>query len=141
MVRTQIWVTSWALIKQHPVVGIGPNTFEPNYRAEVPKHYWPPLEWLVAQPHNLYLALWLEIGLLGLAAFVGFMVYWTRLVWRLARQAGPAERAIMLSALAAVLAILVHGLFDTPYFKNDLALELTLLIILPWLSRAETHEA
>ncbi len=134
LVRSQIWVTSWALIKQHPIVGIGPNTFEANYRAEIPKHYFPPLEWLVAQPHNLYLALWLETGLLGLVTLIGFLIWWMRATWQRIKLASAEDRAIGLACLAAVIAILVHGIFDTPYFKNDLAIEWALLIVLPWLA-------
>lgn len=135
LVRTQIWVTSWALIQQHPIFGIGPNTFESNYRAEILKHYFPPLEWLVAQPHNLYLALWLETGLLGVLTFVGLMTVWIRAVWRRMRQSEGLEQAVYACSLAAVIAVLVHGLFDTPYFKNDLAIEFTLLILLPWIGK------
>lgn len=135
LVRSQIWVTSWALIQQHPITGIGPNTFEPNYRAEIPKHYWPPLEWLVAQPHNLYLALWLETGLLGLLTFLGFVAYWMRRTWTKAHRSEMVERGILLSCLAAMLSVLVHGFFDTPYFKNDLALEFSLLVMLPWIGQ------
>jgi hypothetical protein len=35
--------------------------------------------------------------------------------------------------LAAMTAILVHGLVDTPYFKNDLAMMFWLILIIPWL--------
>ncbi len=135
LVRSQIWVTSWAMIQHSPIVGIGPNTFEANYRLEVPKHYWPPLEWLVAQPHNLYVALWLETGLAGLMVFLGFIAHWARLVWQKSRQADEAQHAIMLAGLAAMIAILVHGLFDTPYFKNDLAVEFGLIVLLPWIGQ------
>jgi len=134
LVRTEIWVTSWALIQQHPLVGIGPNNFEPAYRDEVPKHYWPPLEWLVAQPHNLYLALWLETGLLGLMTFIAMAVYFFRSVWRRLKTE-PDQRAIYITAMTGVMAAVVHGLVDTPYFKNDLALIFVFLLLLPWLGR------
>jgi O-antigen ligase len=133
LVRTQIWVTSWSLIRQHPIVGIGPNTFEQAYRKEVPKHYFPPLEWLVAQPHNLYLALWLETGLLGLVIFLfSVSLFFQRLINGPLRD--PSRHAYALVSAVAVIAILVHGLVDTPVFKNDLAMMLPLLILLPWLS-------
>lgn len=133
-VRQQIWVTSWALVKKNPIAGIGPNNFETAYRAELPHHYFPPLEWLVAQPHNLVLALWLETGLLGLLAFSGLFMYHLALVWRkfLPR---PSERSVAIASLAALIAIITHGLFDTPYFKNDLAPLFLLIAILPWLGQ------
>ncbi|MBI2985065.1 MAG: O-antigen ligase family protein [Candidatus Kerfeldbacteria bacterium] len=134
LVRTQIWVTSWALIQQHPWFGVGPNNFEAAYRAELPKHYFPPLEWLVAQPHNLYLALWLETGLLGLLTFLALVVYHFRIVWR-DFLPHPENRAVAVASLAALVTILIHGLVDTPYFKNDSAMEFMLVAALPWLGR------
>lgn len=131
-VRTQIWVTSWALIKQRPIFGIGPNTFEVAYRTELPHHYFPPLEWLVAQPHNLYLALWLETGLLGLVAFLGLIIAHLTTLVRLVRL-DPARRQLAILSVAIMVAILVHGLVDTPYFKNDLAPEFFFFLLLPWL--------
>src|SRR5262249_42068731 len=70
LVRTQIWRTAIEIGKQHPLFGIGPNTFERAYRKVAPTLYHPPLEWLVAKPHNLYLNLWVETGILGLIGTV-----------------------------------------------------------------------
>jgi len=138
-VRQQIWVTSWALIKQRPWFGVGPNNFETAYRAELPKHYFPPLEWLVAQPHNLYLALWLETGLLGLLTFLALLGRHTKLVWQ---KFLPDERhrAMAIASSAAMIAVIVHGFIDTPYFKNDLALEFLFLAVLPWLGRGTVQK-
>jgi O-antigen ligase len=139
LVRTQIWVTSWALIRQHPITGIGPNTFEQAYRKEVPRHYFPPLEWLVAQPHNLYLTLWLETGILGLMTFLGLLIYHTWFLFRTFFR-DERHRGITIVSLAALLAILVHGCLDTPYFKNDLAIEFLLIAILPWLGQKTSEQ-
>lgn len=140
LVRTQIWVTSWSLIRHHPILGIGPNTFEQAYRKEVPKHYFPPLEWLVAQPHNLYLAVWLETGLLGLVVFLlSVSLFFKRLIKGPLRD--PSRRAYGLVSGVAVIAILVHGLVDTPVFKNDLAMMLPLLLLLPWLGDRRQQSA
>lgn len=132
--RQQIWVTSWALIKQDPWFGVGPNNFETAYRAELPKHYFPPLEWLVSQPHNLYLALWLETGLLGLITFGWFIVHHFRLAWKQFFH-DPANRNLAIASLAAMVAVFVHGLVDTTFFKNDLAVMFSFLIVLPWLGQ------
>ena len=134
-VRKQIWVTSWALIAKHPIFGIGPNAFQVAYQTELPKHYFPPLEWLVAQPHNLYLALWLETGLLGLLAALASFVYFFAQMKKLIRD--PAHRPYVVAALAAIAAILVHGAVDTPILKNDLMLITVALLSLPWLGQQE----
>lgn len=119
--RVQIWQTSWLMIKDHPIAGIGLNNFEKVYREYVPKVVFPPLEWLAPHSHNLYLSLWLEMGILGLASFlilVGIAIY------KLAK-----TRAILsVVILASIVSILVHGLVDTPILKNDLAVTFWVLI-------------
>ncbi len=129
LVRTQIWRTSMEIIKDHPLVGIGPNAYEKVYRTTIPKLYWPPLEWLVSQPHQLYLALWLETGLLGLITFVIFVVFWMRSLWP---QVKSGESLATIS-LAAMAVILIHGFVDTPVFKNDLMMVFVVVIVLSFL--------
>lgn len=136
LVRGQIWQASWYLIKQRPVVGIGPNNFEAAYRETIPKIVFPPLEWLVAQPHNLYLALWLETGLLGLLVFLVLLKYHFYLAWRDFLPA-PTQRGITIASLGALLVITVHGLVDTPFFKNDLVMQFMFLAVLPWLGQTK----
>jgi O-antigen ligase len=89
--------------------------------------YFPPLEWLVAKPHNLYLNLWLETGLLGLIGTLWFLGLYLR---RMRRHPAGSIYA------AAVVSILVHGLVDTPLFKNDLALIAVVIVAMGLASSA-----
>lgn len=129
LVRTQIWHTSIEMIKERPIVGVGPNAFEAVYRETIPRLYFPPLEWLVAQPHQLLLALWLETGLLGLLVFLVSIALWFRAVAKKAKQ----QHAASVLGLAAMTAILIHGLVDTPLFKNDLMIIFFLVLAIPFL--------
>ena len=52
------------------------------------------------------------------------------LAWRGWRSAGDGWRALQLGILLALVAVVVHGLLDVPYFKNDLALELWAMLAL-----------
>lgn len=131
LVRTQIWRTSIEMIKDHPIVGIGPNAYEPVYRKTIPHLYYPPLEWLVSQPHQLYLALWLETGALGFTVFIIGIGWWFRTLWPRFRRRDP----LVLMSYAALLATLVHGFVDTPIFKNDLVLIFAFVLALPFLDR------
>lgn len=134
-VRVQIWHTAVELTRQHPLLGVGPNAFETPYREEVAKLYWPPLEWLVAQPHNLYLALLSETGVLGFAAFAWLLASWFRMAVSSLRTLG--QRPWVLAALLALIAMLAHGLVDTPVLKNDLAMLLAFILVLPYLGASE----
>ena len=118
--RFQIWQTSLLMIDRQPILGVGLGNFEQAYVKTVPELFFPPLEWLVNKAHNLYLNLWLETGLLGLFSFL-----W--LAWEFF-QTKNRDLPLILSANAALVAILIHGLVDIPVFKNDLII-LCLVII------------
>jgi O-antigen ligase len=124
-VRVEIWHSAAVMIQEHPVFGIGYANFEPVYRQVVPRLYWPPLEWLVTQPHNLYLALWTQTGALGLLTFISLIVASFRVLR--GTFVGPT-RSLAVGVSAAIIATLVHGLVDTPLFKNDLGVLFFLLV-------------
>lgn len=133
LVRTEIWRTAIEVGVRHPLTGIGPNTFEVEYRKVAPELYHPPLEWLVAKPHNLYLNAWVETGVFGA---LGLLVLLIGFVIRTMRDDGR-DRAGALLAGAAVLALGVHGFVDTPLFKNDLALLGAVLVVLGFTATAQ----
>jgi hypothetical protein len=57
----------------------------------------------------------------------GFMQTWRG--WRIQ---GSAWRPVELGVLLALVAVVVHGLVDVPYFKNDLSFEFWVLVGLAW---------
>lgn len=66
-------------------------------------------------PHNIFLNFWLEIGLMGLLAFG----------WIINLALHQQKKYLSVEALAAsvfLLIVILHGLVDAPYFKNDLAI-------------------
>ncbi|MBI5134624.1 O-antigen ligase family protein [Candidatus Uhrbacteria bacterium] len=65
-------------------------------------------------PHNLVLALWTELGFFGLVAFLILILLTLR---HLAERQQHTELALF----GVLVAILVHGIVDVPYFKNDLS--------------------
>jgi O-antigen ligase len=67
--------------------------------------------------------MWSELGLLGLVAFVVLlgMLLWRG--WQGFYTARGFTRPLLWGTSAAFTAIAVHGLFDTPYYKNDLSVE------------------
>jgi len=83
--------------------------------------YWQPVE-IYLYPHNIFLNFWSELGLAGLLLFLWLIVKTAVILWRLARRASNQKEKYLAAGLGAALAaIVVHGLVDVPYFKNDLA--------------------
>lgn len=106
--RIMIWQSSAEMIKEKPIFGIGPGTFQSEYLALQPK-FSPYLEWAVTQPHNSFIAFYLQAGVFG---FVGFLLILLWL-WR----NGSKYPWFMLFFWYFVF----HSLVDTLYWKNDLS--------------------
>lgn len=149
-VRRQLWSISLDLIQDHPFLGVGLGTFEPAYQTKLHERFilfancpsskqecHPPIpEFVFRDPHNWPLSFWLNTGLLGLASFVLINTYILFRVRRshprLAIQSAyysslpvackQASTPYLAQALSmALLSILIFGLADTIYWKNDLA--------------------
>jgi O-antigen ligase len=122
--RFELWRVSLLMLKDHPIFGAGLSGF-----AQTLAPYWNPTHIdRFIYPHNIVLTLWSETGLLGLAAFAWIMVagfVQSRNLWT----DGAVEwRPIGLGVLLALVAVVVHGLVDVPYFKNDLSAEFWILL-------------
>ena len=125
--RLAIWQTSVKIISDHWLLGIGPGLFQKYYLAY--QKYFPPyLEWAAPQPHNLFLAFWLQAGLLGLVGFLWLVINFFKSLLNLDVKKLPL--ALML--MAVMIYILAHGVLDTTYWKNDLSLIFWAVIFLSY---------
>ncbi|OGZ34048.1 MAG: hypothetical protein A2646_00095 [Candidatus Portnoybacteria bacterium RIFCSPHIGHO2_02_FULL_39_12] len=138
--RLIIWRTAIEIIKTTPhnfLWGVGPGLFQRYYLAYQPK-FKPYLEWAASQPHNLFLAFWLQTGLIGLIGFILLLIWFfsrfklEQLHWSSSEFQNCSNGAAPISRFlsAAMVYILIHGLVDTTYWKNDLAIIFWLIIAL-----------
>lgn len=130
--RLQLWSASLAMIRDHPVLGIGLDNFLYLYQ----QRYLPEAaigEPNLSHPHNLMFHFWLQLGLPGLAAAAWLLARFVRLAHRAFElAASPLARALSLGAAASMLDFVVHGLVDNSYFLTDLS-------YLFWLALAVVH--
>lgn len=123
--RLMIWQSALLILKDHWLLGIGPGLFQKYYLAYQQYFSVPYLEWAVPQPHNLFLAWWLQAGLAGLLGFLWAVANFFK------RAAEAAiKQPLMVLSMAVMVYCLVHGLADTTFWKNDLALTFWLIVIL-----------
>lgn len=129
--RIMIWESARKMIADEPFFGIGLGRFQAMY-LEYQKYFPPYLEWAVPEPHNLYLAVWLSTGLVGLFGFFGLLYLALKHLWKNIRKRGEGQEEMQsaLLALSLLLFYLLYGLIDTPYFKTDLAFSFWFLIAL-----------
>jgi O-antigen ligase len=122
--RFELWRVSMQMLAQHIVFGAGLSGF-----AQTIAPFWNPTHTdRFIYPHNIVLTFWSETGLLGLFAFAWIMLKGFTQSWHGWRRASTGWRDIELGVFLALVAVVVHGLIDVPYFKNDLALEFWALI-------------
>lgn len=133
-VRLQLWSASVQLLQDSPLLGVGLGVFEPAYQEALHERFaaydagitsqQPLLEFVFRDPHNWILSLWLNTGVLGLVSFIA-LVY-TALI---STSTWPKNKQVVFVAL---LVLLLFGLFDTAYWKNDLAALWWVLLGLLW---------
>jgi O-antigen ligase len=132
-VRVEIYQIALGLVFANPVLGIGLGMFPATYQLQGPAilgHN--PYEWNMLHPHNIFLAFWLNLGILGLAAFIWILFICFKKVWGHLRASisGHSDSILWLRSVSffMLLLIIIHGFFDTPFFKNDLALLFWLVV-------------
>lgn len=149
-IRKAGWADSWKMLKDGRLItGAGLGNFQnavKPYHAEgiflkdfndpdshrklvSNKDYrdahWQPLE-IYLYPHNIFLNFWSELGLAGLLLFIWIILKF--FIIGIKNLKTGKNKHLILGLLGAMTAIIVHGLVDAPYFKNDLAVMFWLLI-------------
>lgn len=119
--RVHLWHATLDLIEAHPFQGAGLANYQAEigrYRAEVRD----PSTQTHVYPDQLELDFWVELGVMGIVFLLGFILELVRCLWPAVR-AGPLSHPWAAALALGWTGILAHGLVDSPYWKNDLAVE------------------
>ncbi|MFA6393604.1 MAG: O-antigen ligase family protein [Patescibacteria group bacterium] len=103
------------------------TVFDAAYRKLV----WQPVE-IYMYPHNIFLNFWSELGLAGMLLFI-FIIgkYFVVVILNLKRKSdGLKYKYLNIGLIGAMAVIVVHGLVDVPYFKNDLSVMFWIFIFM-----------
>ena len=119
--RRELWRVAAGMIRDHPFLGVDPDNFRMTYGsvigvADADRSY---------HSHNLYLEVFVSIGIAGGLVFLWLLVRLLSPLARLWRRTENLDLAFWVGASAAAAAILVHGLIG--YF-----LEFTPVIVMAW---------
>lgn len=90
--------------------------------------YWQPVE-IYMYPHNILLNFWTELGLAGMILFLLIVAKFFIIGFKVKGQMSKVK-GLALGLMSAMVVILVHGIVDVPYFKNDLAVMFWVLLAL-----------
>lgn len=117
-VRLSLWRSSLAMLRDHPLFGVGLDQFLRRY----PQYMDPALvgtnEQYTSHPHHLLLDVWLRMGVAGVVAFAWLLVRFFRAA---ARRWQAEADWLAVGVAAAMVAGVGHGLVDNFYFVPDLA--------------------
>jgi len=111
--RIVSWRTGWRMIRAHPWFGLGPEHVKLQFDRYVPEDVPRPLPagWY-GHLHNIYLHYAAERGVPALLALLWLLGKMLVDFTRAARRAPPHLRFLPRAAAAAIVAILVEGLFE-----------------------------
>jgi O-antigen ligase len=116
--RLPIWGAAWARFLQAPVWGHGPHTFV--YRAADATS--------MAWPHNLYLELLAEQGLIGLAALGLLLVAGVSAAWHTLRVARGEARILGAGAFAGLVSFCVAACLELSLLRQWVVIFLFVLL-------------
>ncbi|MBS4014953.1 MAG: O-antigen ligase family protein [Candidatus Latescibacteria bacterium] len=151
--RLNIWQGAWQMIRAHSF-GVGLRGYQQLAFQYQDPFSLPGVEGVISNefhpyPHNLFLTLWVELGSLGLVVFLlivyhffksGFEKLFKNLKFSRLKSGSifdgkiknhrivKKEDILTIALIASMVVILTHGLVDTPYFKNDLAVLFWIII-------------
>lgn len=143
-VRYILWREAAKVGQDHWLLGSGLGQWQPIFKTyiernlpEVRNRYLAvELYYASLFPHNLWLTTWLYLGVLGVASFIALAFY---------SSLSLIKHKEFILTLALILPILLHGIIDTPVFKNDsavlwfLPLVLSLIIQVQSLNKQTTY--
>ncbi len=142
--RIYLWESAIRMIHDSPWLGYGMDNWLCHYSSndlcDTHYHYWieqDPVthadtglkyEPNLSHPHNIFLHVWVSVGVFGLLAFVAVLVFFFWLFTRVMRHLNASVykgsehlRWMTVGISAAMLAALVQGQVDSAFLEQDLS--------------------
>jgi O-antigen ligase len=125
--RLDIWTAGFHAIKEHGLIGAGLDNFPLAY-SEV-AGYASEFRGIARAAHNIFLNIWVELGVPGLLLFVTAMAYQLRVGKRALRAKIDQFSAPILMCQATCWSVLTAGLFLDIVWRKTFWLSWTLLML------------
>ncbi len=115
--RIQLFTVTLRMLREQPVLGLGLGGYSFLLNGHTPEVY----------PHDIWLTFWVELGALGLVSFATILIILMWRGWWAWPRVQGLHRPALWGALGALVLWTVHGLVDSPYWKNDMSVEFWVL--------------
>ena len=129
--RVAMLTAGRALLREHPVVGIGPGQVKRLYPEYAPAYA---VRKHTSHLHNTPLQIAVERGFIGLALWLWiFIAFFARVltIWRRLPSDAAHERVLVAGCAAAIVTFLVAGLFEYNFGDTEVLLVAMSLMALP----------
>ncbi len=118
-IRISMWGEATEFLNDNPITGAGLRSYQEKIKPYHTTMNGEGIE-IFHHPHNIFLTMWANLGILGLIGFVWILTWYFR--------GGLTNLNPQTKILLAVMAvIIITGLVDSPYIKNDLSILFWLL--------------
>ncbi len=131
--RVSVWESAIAMIRDHPIFGVGLDNFLYEYPKYIKPDAW--REPNLSHPHNIVLDFWARMGIAGVIGLAWMVIEFYRdglktltLSLSLIKGEGTRVRALTLGLMSSMTAALAHGMIDAAYFYVDLAFGFMLIL-------------
>ena len=122
--RIMLWKGTINMIKEHPILGFGVNTYSRNFPKYKPGEYPD-----VRYSHNCYLHMASEIGIVGALIFLLFLVSVFVSVWKKFSVMMPGNRKdLCIGLFAGLIGFAFNSIVDTHLYSVNLAVFFHLLL-------------
>lgn len=125
--RVDIYKMDLHMIVSNPLLGVGLNQFQSYFaqnQERVLGHKYPESQ-IPPHAHNFFAGMWINLGVFG---FLGMLTLVLGIFWR--NKFNPANPAVFV-----LLAIMMHGLIDSYYWRQEIAYTFWLIAALCYLYR------
>ncbi|MFZ2978695.1 MAG: O-antigen ligase family protein [Candidatus Magasanikiibacteriota bacterium] len=124
-IRLSIWNETWQFLKDNPISGAGLASYSEKIKSYHTTVNGEGIE-IFHHPHNIFLTMWVNLGLLGLVSFTGILISLFLIPYSLFKKHIKMPN-IRFFLIASLTTIIITGLVDSPYIKNDLSVLFWLL--------------
>lgn len=123
--RMEIWKDSAASVAKHPVLGIGMGNFPLALSEKISTAK------MGASAHNIYLDVAVEMGILGLAAFIALLWMICQKLFLLSQKMKDKNLRLLAGAsLVYFVWISTYGIFDVVIFNDKVLMFIVLIVAL-----------
>jgi O-antigen ligase len=127
--RFKFWKSTIALIKDHPVMGVGPG----NWKLSIPAYGTPDMSWadgyyIPDEPHNVYLFVAAETGLPGtLLYFAGWLFMAMIALVVIRKTPSQDKKVLVILMLTGLGAFAIDSMFSFPTQRIEHSLYMLLM--------------